>query len=383
MTLQEETPAAKSPDAPGSPGKPSLAPQASTWPDQTSQIPLQEHIDAKGEAGAQLGPAGPSTRRGRASGGSIGSRPSLRPRLQARKLSGGLPGPADSSQGTGSTAAPATDALLPHDAQEDHLGGATGSAAVRPEASSEEPAGGAVRSSAAAAQPHAEGTASSQQGAQAASRSVEQSVTVQAVSEGDITEQPPEVVQQAPFRQGSLPHEDRQAVAGLVRQALSSALAAAQETGPHAQQAGAMAAHRSAELQADANVKPSEELGSERAAPVQQQQHTDNRDVGLEILSGPGAAQVEVPRLDAVQPGPPDDASSQGSSSSPHAGPLANGHSSPSKQASTAAAARGATGKASFCCVWPPGLVTPHDCRACGSAACCVLLQLLQCTPSL
>ena len=359
MTLQEERPAAESPDAPGSPRKPSMAPQPSTWPDQTSQTPLQEPIDAKAEAGTQIGPAGPSTRRGRASGGSVGSRQLFRPKLQARKLSGGLPGPADSSQGASSTAAPATEALLPRDAQEDHSNGATerlqGSAAVRPEASSEEPAGEAVRSSAAAAQPHAEAAASSQQGAQAASRSVEQPATVQAASEGNIEGQLPEVEQQAPLRQGSLPHEDRQAVADLVRQALSSALTTAQETGPHAQQAGARAAHGSAEIQADAKVEPSGELGSGRAAPVQQQQQTGNRRVGLEMLSRPGVAQAEVPGLDAVQPGHPDDASSQGSSSSPHAAALANGHPSPSKQASTAVAARGATGKAHTLLWLPPG----------------------------
>ena len=347
MTLQGERPAAKSPDAPGSPSKPGVAPQPSTWPDQTSQTPLQEPTDAKGEAGTQMGPAGPSTRRGRASGASGGSRPSLRPKLQARKLSGGLPGPADSSQGASSTAAPATEALLPHDAQEDHSSGARGSAAVRPEASSEEPAGRAVRSLAAAAQPPAEAPASSQQAAQAAPRRVEQPAAVQAASEGDMRGQLPEVAQQGPLRQGSLPHEDRQAVAGLVRQALSSALAAAEEAGPQAQQAGALAAHPPAEPKADATVEPSGELGSERAAPVQQQQQTGDTHVGLEMSSCPGAAQAEVPGLAAVQPGHPDDASSQGSSSSPHAGALANGHSSPSKQASTVVAARGATGKAS------------------------------------
>ena len=380
MTLQEERPAAESPDAPGSPHKPVMAPQPSTWPDRTSQTPLQDPIDAKGEAGTQSGPAGLSTWRGRASSGSVGSRPSLRPKLQARKLSGGLPGPADPSQGASSTAALATEALPPRDAQEDHSSGATGSAAVRPEASSQEPASGAVRSSAAAAQPHAEAAASSKLGAQAAPRSVEQSATVQAASEGDVKGQLPEVAQQAPLRQGSLPHEDRQAVAGLVRQALSSVLAAAQETGPQAQQAGVMAAHRSADLQADAKVESSGELEPERAAPVQQQQQTDNRHNGLEMLSCPGAAQAEVPGLDAVQPGHPDDASSQGSSSSPHAGALANGHSSPSKQASTVVAAKGATGKASVV-VFAPKLVTAHDCCACGSAACWMLLQLMQCTP--
>lgn len=351
MTLQAERPAAESPAAPGSPCRHGTALQSSTWPDQSSQTSLQEPIDAKGEAGPQIGPAGLSTRRGRASGGSVGSRPSLRPKLQARKLSGGLPGPANSSQGASSTAAPATEVLLPHDAEEGHSGGATersqGSAAVRPEASTEEPASGAVRSSAAAAQPHAEAAASKQQGAQAASRSVEQSATVQAASEGNVGGQLPEVAQQAPLRQGSLPHEDRQAVAGLVRQVFASALAAAEKTGPHAQQAGAMAAHRSAELQADAKVGPARELGSEHAAhDLQLQQQPGPGHIGLSTLSRPGAAQAEVPRLDAVQAGHPDDASSQGSSSSPHAEPLANGHLSPSKQGSTGVAARGAPGKA-------------------------------------
>lgn len=346
---QAERPAAESPAAPGSPCRHGTALQSSTWPDQSSQTSLQEPIDAKGEAGPQIGPAGLSTRRGRASGGSVGSRPSLRPKLQARKLSGGLPGPANSSQGASSTAAPATEVLLPHDAEEGHSGGATersqGSAAVRPEASTEEPASGAVRSSAAAAQPHAEAAASKQQGAQAASRSVEQSATVQAASEGNVGGQLPEVAQQAPLRQGSLPHEDRQAVAGLVRQVFASALAAAEKTGPHAQQAGAMAAHRSAELQADAKVGPARELGSEHAAhDLQLQQQPGPGHIGLSTLSRPGAAQAEVPRLDAVQAGHPDDASSQGSSSSPHAEPLANGHLSPSKQGSTGVAARGAPG---------------------------------------